>query len=423
MKIVSMTSLGKRRTFSPEMKSDEHNYITGNSKVVHKNSHAVSYCLMAFRCLWLKKYFPQEWAAAVMSNCNADKLVRYINSNRAAGVKFVPFDINNLTKNFVAVPDFPRLTHLDPPNGHVSPGLISLKGVGDKSANAFSDDERNESLAEAQDDAADAAEQAELNGMDQPDPGSFGDTSVEPVGSMMEFVERKGKDKKLLERLIKLGAFKQLPMHLNTKATWILYQINHCSGVKELKAEVRSKLLELDGWDEAKIESERMRQVSEYRHLYPKRSKVPSKIENWEPKIEPTIENLSMVYEDFTLEEVLKFEEEFLGYALHSPLDLFVTVGNRSIAEAKVDGLLECVIVEATMTMTKAKSPMCKLLVSDGIQTATLILWSDTIASTDREALKPGRGVSAKVDYDDERMTFTLSRGSRIHSLIKKEQK
>lgn len=421
MKIKSIRSLGMRQTYSPEMRSDNHNYITDNSSAVHRNSHSVAYCTVAFRCLWLKTYFPHEWWAAVMSYCNADKLVRYMNVARSEKVAFSTIDINNLSLNFQAVPDEPRQKHTDPPNGHIMPGLVCLKGVGVKVAAAYAapgecirrDDDDDELLNDDDEDVSDTSD----DNIDIP-------VSVAPVISVDEFVQNKGKNKLLLERLIKLGAFSHLPDHENAKALWVYYQCKYCTGkdITALKNQTRAQILLFDGWTEETIAAERCRQAAEFKSVYPKR-KIPKNIEKWAPKPIFDLRKIKGIYDehDFTLSEILKFEEQYLGYHIHSPLDLYVTKGERSIAEAKEHGMMEAVIDNVYWTKTRNDTPMCKLTVTDGVQSASMIIWHNELANIDRAILRIGRGIRANVNWDQKRKNFTLCTGGKIICLKKRD--
>lgn len=350
-------------------------------------SHGVAYCLVAHRCLWLKAHFPEEWWAAVMSYCDQDKLVRYTNVARNEGAVFLPIDIGHMTVNFTAVPDSPRLTHLEPSNGYIVPGLISMKGVGEKAAQTFAGTGQYESID--------------------------------------DFVAKRGRHKILLERLIKLGAFKKLPGHENSQAVWIWYQFKYCSGtdITKLKQNIGDQVLELESWkasgawNQHLIELERQKQAEEFKNVYPKR-KVPAKIENWYPKPIVTLEKIVRIYtNDFKVNELLNFEEEFLGYHVHSPLAVYRTKGNGTIAEAKTDGKLEAVITGVSVSRTKTDKLMCRLALTDGQQIATLILWQDSYLGTDKSILKKGVGIRAIVNYDANHDSFTLQRTCHLIKL------
>jgi hypothetical protein len=124
----------------------------------------------------------------------------------------------------------------------------------------------------------------------------------------------------------------------------------------------------------------------------------------------------------------LEFENEFLGYYLHSPLDLYVTVSGRTIEDAKqnylngLDALLEAVIIDCEYAQTRNDTTMCRLIVSDGIQNVLLIVWEKALKLIVKSNLEVGTGISAIVNYDEKRRSFTLARGETIIGLIRQPQ-
>lgn len=402
MKIIKSISVGVQKTFSPEMKSEHHNYIHNN--IVHKNSHAVSYCLMAFRCLWLKAHFAPEFWASVMSGCHPDKLVRYMSVARAEewhptditylckkpktntrGVKFGTLNINNLTTSYTVTDDI------------VNQGLIGIKKIGDKAAETF-------------------AGRGEWSNID-------------------EFVQGDGrKNKTILERFIKLGAFSSLPGHNNSLALWKWYQYQYCSNVSDVKKEVYDKLLARDGWNEKTINEERQRQINEYKRQFPNRRKIPPKFNNWMPKPDDSRESVMSLYkEDFTQAEKLEFQKEFLGFYLDSPLELFTIRGGCTIKDAKTacinganDAQIEVMVVDQQFAKTKPTNgrpgtEYLKLFVTDGIQRTVVFIWNNELANQDPESLVEGAGIRMRVRYDKQRNTFSMCNNSNIISLRRQD--
>jgi DNA polymerase III alpha subunit len=398
IKIIRHDSLGIQQTYSPEMKSKQHNYIRNG--IVHRNSHAVSYCLVAFKCLWLKAHFAPEFWAAVMSDCHPDKLVRYMGIARAEkwkpteitksgaykqnsdikGVKFDTLNISNMTSRFTVTGDV------------VNQGLIGIKGIGEEAAEKY-------------------------KGV-----GEFTDID--------DFIEKKsGKDKGPLERLIKLGVFKHLPGHENSKALWHWYQYKYCSGteITKLRNETKQKLLELDGWNEKTIDTERKRMIEEYKRQYPNKKVIPKaalkKMTSWAPKPDDRREKvMSLITEDFTLSEILGFEKEYLGYYLHSPLDLYHCTEKCTIEDAKTYGKdeptkLEVIISKIDFAVTKTGKEYAKIFVSDGVQDSLVMMWSNEMRLQNADNLTPGTGVQMYVEYDETRNTFSLARNEIILKL------
>ena len=393
---------GASRTMTPEEADEWWAKMETFGRYAFNRSHAVSYCLVAHRCLWLKAHFAPEWWAAVMSDCNSKKLVRYmgiarseewepteitysgtsIPTKKTRGVRFGTLNLLNMTKRFTITGNV------------VNQGLIGIKGIGDTAA------EKYEGRGEYTDI----------------------DDFIEQMG---------GKDKSSIERFIKLGSFQSMSGHENARATWMWYQYKYCSGkdITKMRKEIKTKLLEREDWNEQTIKTERERMIAEYRRQYPKRRKIPDKFRNWKPKPNDRRERVMALFEDdFPLAEVLEFEKLYLGYYLHSPLELFICSGGGTIEEAKAAGRigdeckLEVVIVDIDFGLTKTNNEFARIVVSDGIQQALVMMWSNEMAIQDANNLMVDTGIQMYVDYDEQRNSFSLCRGEIIIRLVQRKK-
>jgi DNA polymerase III alpha subunit len=309
----------------------------------------------------------------------------YRPEERAKGVVFDIINISNLTADFTVT------------NDKVNQGMIGIKGIGETAANKF-------------------AGRGEFTDID-------------------DFIEKKGvKSKTVIERFIKMGAFSSLPGHENSYATWMWYQYRYCSGkdITQLRKQIRAKLLEEDLWNDETITEERQRQTDEYKAQFPNRRKIPTKIQNWKPKPDDTRERVMALYQDesFTLEQVLEFEKKYLGYYLHSPLDLYDIDGDCTIEKAKEESLdgggdtkLEVVVLDLQFATSKNGKEYARLIVSDGVQEALILIFSNELVLQDPESLTVGTGIQAYVDYDEMRGTFTMKRNQIIVRLLPKDWK
>lgn len=406
MKIKSIRSLGFRQTYSPEMKSDNHNYITNSSSAVHRNSHAAQYCLVAYRCLWLKAHFAPEYWAAVLSRCHPKKLDRYIGTARGEGwmptditmlghikesktIKFGTLNINNLTTKFTVT------------GNTINQGLIGVSGIGAKAAAIF-----------------------ESKG------------SYKNIDEFLSVPERRKKT--IIERLIKLGAFAHLPGHENSKALWnyYLYRYGGSSNkeIVELRKNIKNRLLAVHKWNPASIKAAINEQIEAYFAAYPKRNKIPPKIKNWKPPLADTFENIIDLFKDdhFTLEEILEFQRQYVRYYINSPLDLFQCDRKLTIANAKQQhsellrkgtdpkyALVQVIgmVKEFSTAFTKAtddreSSEYGRLIITDGIDTTLVLLWSKELTTTKarygENVFTPGTGLYMCVRYDDTRNSFSV---------------
>jgi DNA polymerase III alpha subunit len=282
--IESIKYLGVRPTYSPEMKSASHNYITTNKcgQPIHRNSHSVSYSLLTYRCAYLKAHYPAEWWGSVMSFCHPDRLKNYMDKARADGVKFGSLNVNKLSPNFIVN------------NNSVVPGLKCIKGMGESSAKLLCD-------------------------------------KPVKVASLDDFVKVYGKRKAIVERLIKFGAFYEI--HFNRRALWQYYMYSYGTGkeVTAFRKAVRDAVIGVK-WGEEDIKKEREKLISDYRKLYPKRFKIPPKLEKWEPEVRLGLVDFEKMYPDYTVGEIVEEEKRFLGYRWTQLLSEYV-IENKNTKE------------------------------------------------------------------------------------------
>jgi len=358
-------------------------------------SHAVGYTLIAYRCLWLKTHFPAEWWAAVLSKCPNHKTLQFMGAARAEGIKFGSINVNHPTAEFSVEDD------------RVIPGILSVKGIGKKFGKKLVDEAKN----------------GKFNNFD-------------------EFVERVGKDKTAIERLIKLGGFDSF--YTNRKALWMWYYYKYCSGSDVTKTK---RLINFCyTWPSDMIHDERRRQAKEYMLAYPKRKKIPQKITKWEPsaridiprpfnsemqlakeqirlanRLDLDIDNVIALFpKDFTLSEILDFEKEYLGYYWHSPVDVFEHEDGCKIEDAKKTGILECVI-EDVQKRKGTRGEYLILSVTDGINYARINVWTDEMNFNDEEVFESGVGARMNVRWQERWRSFSLKRRSFIVPLMLKE--
>lgn len=132
-------------------------------------SHAAAYSIVAYRTAYLKANFPAEFIAANLTNeiNSAEKFPEYMTEGRAMGLTILPPDINRSSKYFDVV------------DGEIVFGLMGIKGMGEGAADAI-------------------VSEREKNG---------------PYKDFMDMLDRVNPsdiNKKVLEVLIKTGAFDRL---------------------------------------------------------------------------------------------------------------------------------------------------------------------------------------------------------------------
>lgn len=347
-------------------------------------AHPTAYMVVAHRCLWLKAHFPTEWWAAVMSDCDTDRLARYMGYAKTDGVQFGALDVDELSKKFTIV------------NGMVTPGIASIKGVGDTADKIIA--------------------------------------SKQTYTDIDDYVIKSGKSKTICEALIKLGAFEK--KHPNRKATWAWYQYAYGSDdeSKSIKKHIKCAF----AWPKEEITKERERQLAEYFVQYPNRKTIPAKLKNWLPKtpykrvnytyptqiteemylaaknIVATRDQVMALFKDeYTWKEILGYEKQYLGYHFNSPMKMFKVIqGEHSIVKAKTDGILEGCIEKCTKR--KKQTEFAEAIVTDGFETVRVMIWSDELSSNGDDILDDGVGVRMRVRWNDEYKSFSLKKGSII---------
>ena len=70
-------------------------------------SHAVAYSMLSYQTAWLKRHFPAEFMAALLSSQigDTDSVVKYINEARDLGLEVLPPDVNESNYKFTVVAD------------------------------------------------------------------------------------------------------------------------------------------------------------------------------------------------------------------------------------------------------------------------------------------------------------------------------
>ena len=88
-------------------------------------SHSAAYAMITFQTTYLKKYYPQEFMAALLTSeqDNTDKVVKYIDEVKRLGIKLSPPSVRKSMIEFTAIKD-------DEGDETILFGLGALKGMG-----------------------------------------------------------------------------------------------------------------------------------------------------------------------------------------------------------------------------------------------------------------------------------------------------
>jgi DNA polymerase-3 subunit alpha len=168
-------------------------------------SHAAAYSLVAYQTAYLKANFPAEFMAANLTNeiTSTDKLPIYIDEARKMEIPLDPPDVNRSDAYFSVV------------DGRIVYGFLGIKGLGEASA---------EEIVKGR--------------------------KVEPYKNFMDFLERvdiKTVGKKVIELLIKTGAFDQFGVNRAKLAGNFERAIDYAQSIKDDKKFGQTSLFEESG--------------------------------------------------------------------------------------------------------------------------------------------------------------------------------
>jgi len=337
--------------------------MTDFGRYCFNKSHAVAYSLITYWCLYLKSHYPEEWWAAALSCCRDDKIPFYVGAAKKDNIAFGTLDVNALNENFTVL------------EGKVIPGLTSIKNIGLKTAKLFLEHS-----------------------------GSFKDLD--------DVVNKCGKNKIVMERLIKLGAFEKMCPNRNGLWNYYLYKYGTGDDTKEVKQTISLKF--------ALTDEEKNRRLEEASKIFfinhPKKKALSKKIEKEVLKIKPSFNDVLGCFEDFSKRDVLAFEKSFLGYYWSSLLDLFKNEKKqikRIIDDENNIGYIEVVVEKIEKKISKKDNPYYQLYVNDGVQSIRLVVWVEQY-ERNKNLLKIGRGVKLMVSYNSEKKSFKLSERSPV---------
>lgn len=110
-----------KNNISSELANGIFDKMTDFASYAFNKSHAACYALVAYRCAYLKTYYPAQFMAALLTSVldNSNKVARYIAECKRLGIRLAPPDINSSMKGFTAAND--RV---------INYGLLGIKNLG-----------------------------------------------------------------------------------------------------------------------------------------------------------------------------------------------------------------------------------------------------------------------------------------------------
>ncbi len=118
---IEFISGAKNQGYSEKQASDIFEMLKPFAGYGFNKSHAAAYSVVAYKTAYLKANFPAEFMAANLTNeiNSPDKLTQYINETKVMGIKILPPDINLSDKKFTVE------------NGSIVYGLVGIKNIGE----------------------------------------------------------------------------------------------------------------------------------------------------------------------------------------------------------------------------------------------------------------------------------------------------
>jgi DNA polymerase-3 subunit alpha len=188
-RIVSIEPAGVVETYDLTVEGD-HNFVA-DGLIVH-NSHSAAYGIISYQTAYLKAKWPVEYMAAGMSVAmgDTDKLTSYIEECRQLGIEVLPPDINESDLDFTVFDKKIRF------------GLGAVKGAGEKAI---------QSIVESR---------KKIGGR------------FESIHAFCEQLDSKVVDRKVVEQLIRCGAFDSTGGH-RAQVLEALEEAMRVAGVKQ----------------------------------------------------------------------------------------------------------------------------------------------------------------------------------------------
>ncbi len=95
------------RGFDRDIITDIAGQIETFGRYGFNKSHAVAYTIISYQTAWLKRHYPAEFMAALLSSQigDTDSVVKYINEAREIGLEVLPPDVNESGYKFTVVAD------------------------------------------------------------------------------------------------------------------------------------------------------------------------------------------------------------------------------------------------------------------------------------------------------------------------------
>lgn len=319
----------KAKKFNPKKSEKIFDLMAHFAGYGFNKSHSAAYAMIAYQTAYLKAHYPVEFMAALLSMNmgDTDKVIRYMNECKDMGIKVLPPDINESNIEFTVTGETIRF------------GLAAVKGVGEAAI---------ESIIEARSRKEDDESGAEVE-------LKLGETNpFLHLADMLSRVDSRKVNKKVVENLVKCGAFDFTDRHRAETFASIPRALEFAQNAQKDKQSGQGSIFDMLGAGDSGAKSAEM----EY-----------EKEEPWDKKL------------------ALSFEKETLGFYISShplmehktELDLYADSNSESLKDRKTGSTVTIggVVGDLKETMTKRGSRMGFVRLEDLHGSVELVIFSD----------------------------------------------
>ena len=109
-----------KRGITEDIANSIYDEILDFASYAFNKAHAVSYAIVAYRTAYMKRHYPQQYMAALLTSVleSSTKVAEYIAECRELGIKLLPPDVNRSSDRFTVEP------------GGIRFGLVAIKNIG-----------------------------------------------------------------------------------------------------------------------------------------------------------------------------------------------------------------------------------------------------------------------------------------------------
>jgi len=127
----------KKRGVPEDIAEEIFNQMVSFAEYAFNKSHAAAYAVIAYQTAYLKRYYPVEFMAALMTSVMGDvnQIAKYIRNCNEMGIEVLPPNVLQSNAKFSVI------------DGKISIGLLAIKSVGEGAANSIVKSRKEKGMA------------------------------------------------------------------------------------------------------------------------------------------------------------------------------------------------------------------------------------------------------------------------------------